>query len=401
MAKTKEAQVEKKESGKKKEIEQELKEAPIEILKFKVEKKGSYTLVDAVTDSEGVKVNAGTKVKLSKKSEASIPDDVEEGAVYGCDLEAGIWRPGKKYLFVRGDIKILEGKEAEAKPSIYEVLTRAPKPDDFTVTDKTWRLLLRNILTSTHSVLIGPTGSGKTELIKHAAEVLGYNLEYFNLGNSEDPRAKLLGTTHLVKDSDNGDVNVTSFIPSRFVQAIQSEKTIVMLDEINRSNFEVNNILLTLLDNQGYLELDECSHQKVVKKVESCVLIGTANIGDEYVGTKILDRAFKDRTMLINIDYLSEADEQGILTSRTGIAADDAKSISSFAAHCRSMWRQGQLTTPVSTRMTLESAALVRDGFSVSEAIDAAVVPYYDDDGTAESECTKVKQVIQSKIGVV
>lgn len=358
--------------------------------KFKCEKDGKLSLIETTKDVDGGEAIAGSNVAMGKKHFNQL--EPKPGDVFECAKLK--YREKANHFYASGEITKIE-KADEDIPSMHDVLMAAPKPNGFTVKEDTWALLLRNIFRSEHTILVGPTGSGKTELIKHAAKQAGYNCEYFNIGNSGDPRSKLIGNIHLVKDGKD-KINVTEFVESRFVNAIQT-KTVILLDEINRANPEVNNILLTLLDQQGYLELDEHKDSGIVYKHPECVIIGTANIGDEYVGTSILDRAFKDRVFLIEVDYLTRAEEKALLISRTGIDAADADAIAKFAETCRGMWKKNDLATPVSTRMTLSTASLIKDGFSFAKAIQAAVVPYFEDDGTASSDATKIKQTMQKE----
>lgn len=359
--------------------------------KFKCDKESKLALIESTKDVDGNEAVAGSKVAMGKKHFTEL--EPKPGDIFECVKLK--YREKANHFYASGDITKIEEADADA-PSMHDILMAAPKPDGFTVKEDTWALLLRNIFRSEHTVLVGPTGSGKTELIQHAAKQCGYECVYFNIGNSGDPRSKLIGNIHLVKDSKD-NINVTEFVESRFVKAIQTPKTVILLDEINRANPEVNNILLTLLDRQGYLELDEHKESGIVYKHPECVIVGTANIGDEYVGTSILDRAFKDRVFLIEVDYLTKAEEKALLISRTGIDAADAEAVAKFAETCRLMWKKNDLATPVSTRMTLSTAALINDGFSFAKSIQAAVVPYFEDDGTASSDATKIKQTMQKE----
>ena len=359
-------------------------------VKIRFEKNGKFSLMSNSTDVDGTQVLAGSKVVINKK----ISDRLSpaEGDIFSCTK----LKHRVKGNFWYGSGSITKSAVEKAKKSLYETLREAPKPDGFIVDDEIWTLLLRNIFRGKHTVLVGPTGSGKSELVAHAAKTLEYNYSAYNLGNAMDPRSKLIGSVNLVMD-ESGKCNVTNFIESRFVTDIQRDKSVILMDEINRSNPEVNNMMLTLLDGQGYLELDEHPELPVVNKSKSCVLIGTANIGDEYVGTNILDRAFKDRVSIIEIDYLSKDQEKALLIERTGISAEDAEMVADFAETCRGMWKAGEVYSPVSTRMTIEAGDMIADGFSFNRSVEASILPFFDDDGTASSDATKIKQALQKK----
>ena len=51
-----------------------------------------------------------------------------------------------------------------------------------------------------------------------------------------------------------------------------------------------------------------------------------------------------------------------------------------------------------STRTLLAASGLICDGFSIQEAADVCIYPYYSNDGGLESERTYVKQIVQKFI---
>ena len=73
------------------------------------------------------------------------------------------------------------------------------------------------------------------------------------------------------------------------------------------------------------------------------------------------------------------------------------KSVAEIAAHTRDQIKgeAGKLTTAVSTRISVEMAGLLYDGFSLLEAAEVAIFPFYSQDGGMDSERTYIKQLIQ------
>ena len=57
-----------------------------------------------------------------------------------------------------------------------------------------------------------------------------------------------------------------------------------------------------------------------------------------------------------------------------------------------------KISTAVSTRTILSAAGLICDGFSIQEAADVCIYPYYSNDGGLESERTYIKQIVQKFI---
>jgi hypothetical protein len=57
-----------------------------------------------------------------------------------------------------------------------------------------------------------------------------------------------------------------------------------------------------------------------------------------------------------------------------------------------------KISTIVSTRVNVEAAGLIYDGFSLMEAAEIAILPYFSNDGGLDSERVFVKQLIQKFI---
>jgi hypothetical protein len=55
----------------------------------------------------------------------------------------------------------------------------------------------------------------------------------------------------------------------------------------------------------------------------------------------------------------------------------------------------------VSTRMTVRVCELLADGFTLDEAAEVAIVPFFDASGGSDSERTFVKQIIQKHMATV
>ena len=183
------------------------------------------------------------------------------------------------------------------------------KPKMLMMSELKWKYLVRSGVRGKNIMMTGPAGCGKTMAAKSLVNSLDRPDYYFNLGATQDPRSTLIGNTHF--DSKKG----TYFSESHFVKAIQTPNAVILLDELSRAHPDAWNILMTVLDyGQRYLRLDEASGSETVKVAEGVTFVATANIGNEYTSTRVMDKALMDRFTIVEMDVLSESDECSLLT---------------------------------------------------------------------------------------
>lgn len=272
---------------------------------------------------------------------------------------------------------------------------RLTTPGDLKITQPKWKYMVRSILRGKNILVTGEAGSGKTTAAKMAAEVLDRQCFIFNLGATQDPRGALIGNTQFSKDSG------TFFAESAFVRAIQIPDSVILLDEISRAHPEAWNILMTVLDpGQRYLRLDEAIDSPTVKVADGVCFVATANIGAKYTATRVMDRALIDRFIIMEMDQLNTADESSLITSRFNINPTMAMTLAEISNLTRleSKSDSGKISSSISTRLVLEMAGLIEDGFSLAEAAEVCIYPFFDDEGGADSERTYIKQIVQKYI---
>jgi len=194
----------------------------------------------------------------------------------------------------------------------------------------------------------------------------------------------------------------TYFSESSFVQAIKTPNAVILLDELSRAHPDAWNILMTVLDGgQRYLRLDEADGSPIVKVADGVTFIATANIGNEYTSTRVMDRAILDRFVTIEMDVLTDDQEFGLLKYMfPEVNQDDLKAVAEIAHHTRtqSMSESGKLTSMVSTRASVEMAGLLYDGFDLFESAEISIFPFFSNDGGVDSERTYIKQLVQKYV---
>lgn len=273
----------------------------------------------------------------------------------------------------------------------------ALKPRELIISDLKWKYLVRGILRGKNVMIIGPSGCAKTMAARCAADALKRPFEKFNIGSTQDARATLVGNTTYKKELG------TVFHKSAFVKAITTPRTVVLLDEFTRGTHDAWNILMTVTDPiQRCLRLDEDESSTVIKVADDVCFIATANIGNEYTATKVLDKASARRFPiklemsplngselrdLFNISFHARTgDEEKLMTLLSNVYED-------LVEQCR--LEDAPISTIIPPANMMEMAELVMDGFTLEEIAEAAIYPEYPDEGGADSERTFVKSILQ------
>jgi len=267
------------------------------------------------------------------------------------------------------------------------------KPDLLKMTPLKWKYLMRSAVRGKNIMMTGPAGCGKTMAAKSVVKALDRPDFYFNLGATQDPRSTLIGNTHFNKKDG------TFFSKALFVKAIQTPNAVILLDELSRAHPDAHNILMTVLDEgQRYLRLDEADGSPTIKVAKGVTFIATANIGNEYTATRVMDRALLDRFIIVEMDVLDKDQEVELLTYLFPQVEDNRiEAIADIVGGTRIELNteNPRISTMISTRNSVEMASLIYDGFKLEEAAEVCIYPQYDNSGGIDSERTFVKQLVQ------
>ena len=263
------------------------------------------------------------------------------------------------------------------------------KKDGFYVSNKDWYLLLRNIQNQVNTMMIGPTGTGKTELVMLACEKLGIPCHVYDMGSMYDPVAGLLGVHRLIK---GGSV----FDYAQFTKDVQ-EPCVILLDELSRAPVTSLNILFPCLDSRRTLPVEIAGGEDMrsIKIHDECCFIATANVGAEYTGTMSMDRALVGRFFPVELDYLPANVERDVLVKRCRVRSMEAEQVVHVAEQVRALYRKQEISCSLSTRETLMVAELIADGWELLEAMELVFLPLFE--GTrADGERGIIAKILMS-----
>ena len=297
------------------------------------------------------------------------------------------------------EVEVEASNKIEADPVLDFIHNKSVdlRPKTLVMPDLKWKYLVRSAMRGKNIMMTGAAGCGKTMAAKKLVDALDRPDFYFNLGATQDPRGTLIGNTHFKKEEG------TMFSESLFVKAIQTKDAVILLDEISRAHPEAWNILMTVLDaGQRYLRLDEHVDAPTIKVAEGVTFVATANIGNEYTATRAMDRALVDRFIIVEMDTLNKDQESGLLKDlHPGITQEQADNVAEIASMTRKEIKSDapRITNAISTRISVEIAGLLEDGFNLAEAAEVCIYPFFDEDGGVDSERTYMKQVVQKYCG--
>lgn len=271
------------------------------------------------------------------------------------------------------------------------------KPKELIISDLKWKYLVRAIVRAKNIMMIGPSGCAKTMAARCVASALKRPFEKFNIGSTQDARATLIGNTTYKKETG------TVFHKSAFVKAITTPNTVVLLDELTRGTHDAWNILMPVIDpTQRCLRLDEDENSTLIDVAENVCFVATANIGNEFTATKVLDKAIarrfplklemplltgKELKHLFSVLFPKRTDAQKELMETMTDISDD------LIAQAKMEDARISITIPPANMV--EMCELVMDGFTLEEIAEAAIYPEYPDEGGADSERAFAKSILQ------
>lgn len=280
---------------------------------------------------------------------------------------------------VRKERTVLEKLQADRKlapPTIED--------DGWYVDRDLWYYLLRNFKKRKNTLLIGSSGTGKTELVMFMMQKIKKNINVFDMAVS-NPNKAFCGNLR----AENGS---TWFQYARFANEIQKEGLILM-DELSRAVPTANNIFLPVLDGRRTLYIEDAIKESEIKVHEDCVFWATANIGAEFVGTSTLDHALLNRFQQVGLEYPPMDKESLLLQKRFGVDKRTADTLTKVANDIR---KNPDLSKDISTRQLFDIAELVADGYKPLDAFKWSVLQQFEGNEHDGGERATVLTILQS-----
>jgi cobaltochelatase CobS len=237
-------------------------------------------------------------------------------------------------------------------PDNPEIARLIPKEDkDYVVQKDEAALLVAGLMDNDKTLITGPTGSGKSSLVKFVCAKL--NRPFIRINMSGDVESASLFGTLVVRGG------ATVWEDGAVTEAAKYG-AVCLVDEWELMPAEIAMGMQNLLEDGGYLYLKEkpgTSEDRTVIPHEQFRLVFAGNTvgqGDTtgaFTGVGVQNTATIDRfTNTIRLGYLHQAHEVAIITSKSGIEKKVATNMVRVANLVRGAYEQGRLGLTMSPR---------------------------------------------------
>lgn len=210
-----------------------------------------------------------------------------------------------------------------------------------------------------HVMMVGPAGTGKSTIAKHAAEALG--LPFYSISLSpQTPASALLGYMQAAGE----------YVGTLFRQAYEFGG-VFNLDELDNGHPSTLAVMNSSLAN-GEMGFPD----GMVKRHPDFKCVASANTYGKgadrrYVGRQQIDAATLDRFAVLNID-VDETLETEICLA-TGLEGAEVGKVLTFVRKLRANGERKGMDVVLSPRASAGMCELLIDGFTWDEAVEARV----------------------------
>lgn len=180
-------------------------------------------------------------------------------------------------------------------------------------------------------LIIGPTGSGKTHLLRHVADSL--HIPYFRVNMTGGWTPDDFAGQFIPNQNPGPDSPKYIWKDGTLVEFMKNGG-IFVVDEINMAPADILSMLNSVTDDERKLVLTQKDGEVVIAHKDFCFM---ATMNPDYEGTKPLNLALKDRFRIVYLDYNDNVEK------KLGV---DSK----FLEMTKKLRTSSEITTPVSTR---------------------------------------------------
>ena len=174
----------------------------------------------------------------------------------------------------------------------------------------------------------------------------------------------------------------TFFSESNFTKIVEGGNAVIVLDELNRIDPYISNILFPLLDHAGKTSV--AGHD--IKVGPNIIFFATVNLGFQFTGTFTLDAALTNRfSAKILVNALPKEIEVEVLIARAGVNRLHANKIVKLMEGLRRLNDKDELSIDASTRVSIQIAELMGCGLDIKTALVYVVI-----NGISEEEAKLV-----------
>lgn len=269
-----------------------------------------------------------------------------------------------------------------------EIAMWVPEVDEsYVVQKEEAATLVAGIMDGDKTLITGPTGSGKSSLVKYVCAKL--NRPFIRINMSGDVESSHIFGTREVEGG------ATVWKDGALAEAVK-HGAVVLVDEWELMPAEIAMGMQNLLEDGGYLYLKEKPGttadrtyipHKDFRMVFAGNTVGQGDISGAFNGVQVQNTATIDRfSNVIKLDYLTVDHEVAYLNKKTGVDASMAKKMVSLANLIRSAYNSGKLSLTMSPR-TLINWGKKMERYTTSHAFKVSYsMKLTDDDSTSVKE---------------
>jgi cobaltochelatase CobS len=248
-----------------------------------------------------------------------------------------------------------------------------PKVDaDYVVQKEECARMVAGMQDGDKTLITGPTGSGKSSLVKYIAAKLGRPFIRVNMSGDVQSDA-LFGSTQ-VRDG------ATVWCDGAITEAVKIG-AVCLVDEWELMPSEIAMGMQNLLEDDGYLYLKEkagTSEDRTVHPAKGFTLmfagntVGQGDTTGAFSGVGVQNTATIDRfTNTVKLGYLTQAHEVSIITSKTNVDKDVATKMVKLANLVRNAYNQQKVGLTMSPR-TLINWGRKQQRYTTAFALEVA-----------------------------